>query len=106
MPVLNIYMDGQAVGSLEYSSLERGDAEAGSRITRELQRLTGAKDLYLCKTDLGGSMNLRDLEWFNRPTDMNAAGREHLLNHFFRKGLVDFKYERDVNLYCAVLRRL
>ena len=96
-------MDGRVVGSLDYSSLERGDKEAGSFITRELQRLTGAENLYLCKTLLGDSMDLQDLEWFNTPSDRNKSGRVHLLNHFFRRGAADFVYVPAVGKCCAVL---
>ena len=84
-------MDGRVVGSLDYSSLERGDEEAGAFITQELQKLTGAENLYLCKTAHGDPMGLKELECFNEPTVTNKDGREWLLSFFFRRGAVNFE---------------
>ena len=75
---------------------------AGAFITQELQKLTGAENLYLCKTAHGDPMGLKELECFNEPTVTNKDGREWLLSFFFRRGAVNFEYYPAVDTFCTV----
>ena len=102
MSVLEISVDGRDVGSLDYSSLDRGDTKSGLFIASELQRLTGQENLNLCKTVNGDPMDLKDLEWFNEPTVTNKDGRELMFDSFFRCVAAKFEYHPAVETFCAV----